>query len=144
MSVLQNVRWPTFACAAVLVVHVALLGWSAAANSSTYDEPVHLAAGVAYWQRGDFSIYCHSPPLLRLWAALPAVLAGAVAPNTAAADQRPIVRRHLYYANHFFYDNFGRFPWFLLIGRWGMIPVSCFAGWISCRWAEALFGKVSG
>ncbi len=53
-----------------------LLAYSAASNSATFDEPAHLAAGVEYLRRHDLTIYSLSPPLLRMWAAIPdAVLA---------------------------------------------------------------------
>jgi hypothetical protein len=138
---LKKVNWPAFGCAAILAAHALLLGYSAAANSATFDEPAHLAAGAAYWRHGDFSIYSLSPPLLRLWAALPAVLSGAVVPSTALASAHAITEQHWYYADQFVYANFARFPLLLLLARWGMIPLSCLAGWIAYRWAAALYGN---
>jgi len=140
----KKVHWPAALCALVLGMHALLLGWSAAANSATFDEPAHLAAGTAYWRHGDFSIYSLSPPLLRLWAALPAVLAGAASPGTADAWQHSLANRHWYYADQFVYANFARFPLLLLLARWGMIPLSCFTAWITYRWAGALYGRGSG
>jgi hypothetical protein len=116
------------------------LAYSAAGNSATFDEPAHLAAGVEYWNRHDLSIYSLSPPLLRLWAGIPAVLAGAHAPPTDQVDQRPIVERHWLYADAFVAANFSRFPFLLLLSRLGMIPISCFAGWITYRWTNRLYG----
>jgi hypothetical protein len=130
----------TIACATLLAAHAALLAYSAAGNSATFDEPAHLAAGVEYWTHHDLSVYSLSPPLLRLWAAVPAVLAGAHAPSTAQVDQRPIVERHWLYADAFVAANFSRFPFLLLLARLGMIPISCFAGWITYRWTNRLYG----
>jgi hypothetical protein len=127
-----------------LAAHALLLGWSAAANSATFDEPAHLAAGAACWRHGDFSIYSLSPPLLHLWAALPAVLARAAVPPTTQADQHWIPERHWYYADQFVYANFARFGFLLRLARWGMIPLSCLAGWIAYRWAATLYGPLSG
>ncbi len=64
---------------ALLVLHSALLAWSAVANSVTFDEYAHLPAGVSYWHSGRFDVYDLSPPLLRLLGSWPAVLAGAIA-----------------------------------------------------------------
>jgi hypothetical protein len=120
-----------------------LLAYSAAANSATFDEPAHLAAGVEYWNWHDLSIYSLSPPLLRLWAAIPAVLARADAPPTDSERSRPIVERHWLYADAFIAANFSRLPFLLLVARLGMIPISCFAGWVVYRWAGELYGRRS-
>ncbi len=135
---------PPAICAALLVLHALLLGWAALANSATFDEPAHLAAGVEYWRHGDFSIYSLSPPLLRLWAAVPPLLAGAKAPDTLSVQGMPVHDRHWSYADGFVYGNYQRFPFFLVIARWGMIPLSCLAGWIVYRWATDLYGAASG
>jgi 4-amino-4-deoxy-L-arabinose transferase-like glycosyltransferase len=116
------------------------LAYSAAGNSATFDEPAHLAAGVEYWKHHDLSIYSLSPPLLRLWAGIPAVLAGAQAPPTDQVDRWPIVERHWLYADAFVAANFSRFAFLLLMSRLGMIPISCFAGWITYRWTNRLYG----
>jgi hypothetical protein len=128
----------------LLAVHGALLAWAAAANSATFDEPVHLAAGCAYWLRGDFTIYSLSPPLLRLWAALPAVLAGANAPDTAPVWDRIVAERHWYYNDPFVYANLDRFALLLRLARFGMIPLSLAGAWVTYRWASQLYGVRSG
>lgn len=60
------------------------LQWSLAVRSlvqenPTIDEVVHLPAGISYWQKGTFKLYAHNPPLVKLIAAVPAILSG---PNT--------------------------------------------------------------
>ena len=134
---------PIIVCAALLVAHALLLAYAAAANSATFDEPAHLAAGVEYWQQHDLTIYSLSPPLLRLWAAIPAVFAQAKAPPTDQESHRPIVERHWLYADAFIAANFSRFPLLLLLSRLGMIPLSCLAGWATYRWAGELYGRRS-
>jgi hypothetical protein len=42
-------------------------------TSQTFDEGVHLAAGVSYWRTGDFRLNAEHPPLLKLLWAVPAV-----------------------------------------------------------------------
>jgi hypothetical protein len=67
----------TAALAAGFVVHLALGGWAIQAQSPTFDEPLHLAAGVAYWKTRDYRINgYHHPPLPSLVAGLPALALG--------------------------------------------------------------------
>lgn len=57
-------------------------------NSVTVDEFAHLPAGLVYWQTGDFSVYRHNPPLLRLLAAAPLKAAGIEAPDPGPDKNR--------------------------------------------------------
>jgi 4-amino-4-deoxy-L-arabinose transferase-like glycosyltransferase len=125
-------------------VHASLLAYFDASNSATFDEPAHLAAGIEYWQHGDFTIYSLSPPLLRLWAAVPALLAHAHSPPTTREIPRPIVERHWLYADDFLAANSSRFEFLLFVARLGMIPISCFAGWVVYIWARDLYGPRAG
>jgi hypothetical protein len=143
-ALIQKIARPGLICAGLVAIHALLLAYAAAENSATFDEPSHLAAGVAYWWRGDFSIYCLSPPLLRLWAAAPAVLAGAQAPDTAPVLQVILAGRHWPYADMFVSANLQRFEVLLMLARWGMIPLSCLAAWITYRWASSLYGPLAG
>ncbi len=40
------------------------------------NEPGHLVAGLSYWEFGRFEVYRVNPPLTRLLAALPVMVAG--------------------------------------------------------------------
>lgn len=57
-----------------LLAFLALNFLSATKESLTYDEPVHLKAGVEEWQTRIFSLDTNNPPLIRELAALPVVL----------------------------------------------------------------------
>lgn len=135
---------PAAICALLLSIHAILLGWSAAWNSATFDEPAHLAAGVEYWRHGDFSIYSLSPPLIRLIGAAIPVLAGAKAPSPKPFASEPIVSRHWLYQNAFVYDNFDHFAEYLLLARLSLIPLSLLAAWVTYRWASLLYGPTAG
>jgi hypothetical protein len=135
---------PAALCGGLLLVHAILLAWAAVSNSATYDEPAHLGAGVAYWKQGDFSIYSLSPPLLRLWGAAPAVLAGAQSPDTQSVHQYEVAARHVLYTDQFIYANEDRFNELLTLARFAMIPLSCLTGWLTYRWATQLYGGASG
>ncbi len=70
-------RGASYCVVLLLLVHAALLAYAAMVNSVAFDEFAHLAAGMAYWKYRTWPIYNVSPPLLRLWAALPPFCAGA-------------------------------------------------------------------
>jgi 4-amino-4-deoxy-L-arabinose transferase-like glycosyltransferase len=63
------------AVAGLLGLHYALAARSLVLENPTIDEIAHLPAGVTYWERGTFRLYHHNPPLVKLAAALPVVLA---------------------------------------------------------------------
>ena len=64
--------------AALLALHYALAASSLLLENPTVDEIAHLPAGITYWQTGTFKLYHHNPPLTKLAAALPVILAGPV------------------------------------------------------------------
>jgi 4-amino-4-deoxy-L-arabinose transferase-like glycosyltransferase len=140
----SRLRTSSVICASLILVHAILLSIAALENSAIFDEPAHLAAGVEYWHHGDFSIYSLTPPLLRLWAALPAVLDGAHAPMPARAAAQPLRQRHWVYAFDFLAANARQFESLLKLARLGMIPLSCFAAWLVYRWAADLYGQSAG
>src|SRR5690242_10729162 len=58
---------------------------SAVRESATFDEPVHLVSGYAFWKTGLYNMEPVNPPVLRLWAAFPLLLIHAPWPERAAA-----------------------------------------------------------
>jgi hypothetical protein len=70
----EKVWHRTFAWAAFLLALLAyplLLSHYSRANSPTFDEGMHIAAGHRYWRCGDYAINPEHPPLLKLIAAAP-------------------------------------------------------------------------
>ncbi|HAC93058.1 MAG TPA: hypothetical protein DCF63_20865, partial [Planctomycetaceae bacterium] len=65
-----------FLLGAVLACHAGLLAVGGSWMSPTLDEPAHLVAGLSHWQRGDFSLYRVNPPLVKLIATVPMLIAG--------------------------------------------------------------------
>ncbi|MGB2668734.1 MAG: phospholipid carrier-dependent glycosyltransferase [Candidatus Acidiferrum sp.] len=61
--------WVAFALS--LIVYPLLLLHYTRANSATFDEGMHIAAGHRYWECGDYAINPEHPPLLKLVAAMP-------------------------------------------------------------------------
>src|SRR3990167_11091501 len=46
-------------------------------KSVTYDEPVHIGAGLSYWKTADFKMNPEHPPLAKLLAGFPLWISGA-------------------------------------------------------------------
>lgn len=45
--------------------------WSLRTENPTIDEVLHLPAGISYWETGQFRLYHHNPPLVKIIAAWP-------------------------------------------------------------------------
>lgn len=60
----------------LLLLHGAWLGWSATWQSPTLNEPGQLASGIAHWTFLRFEPACVNPPLIRMMAAIPAIVSG--------------------------------------------------------------------
>ena len=65
----RTFAWTTLVLA--LIIYPILLLHYARANSPTFDEGMHIAAGHRYWECGDYGINPEHPPLLKLLAAAP-------------------------------------------------------------------------
>ncbi len=57
--------------AALLVIYVAQCAWFIRTQSLTYDEPIHVMAGLEAWREGRFQQWNDHPPLGRLLLTLP-------------------------------------------------------------------------
>lgn len=121
---------------ALLAVHAGLLAFSAARQSPTVDEPVHLAAGVRIWRDGRFDLDRGNPTLLKVVAGLPVALAGARTDWSRMPSSFPV-------ANDFLDANGPRSFWLTTLGRWACIPFSLVGGWICFRWASELYGRAA-
>ncbi len=64
-------RLPPLLAAVLIAIFVITAALSVRNTSATWDEPFHLAAGVAYLQTGDPRLNWDHPPLARLIASLP-------------------------------------------------------------------------
>jgi hypothetical protein len=68
------------------------------------------------------------------------MLAGAYAPTALRFRDEPASARHWEYAQNFLNFNRPSYSKYFVLGRLGMIPISCFAAWVVYRWARALYG----
>ncbi len=127
----------------LLCVHAGLLAWGAYRHSPTYDEVAYLPAGVSHWMFGRFDLASVSPPLVRLVAAAPVVLAQPktewryyeTSPSTAPAHR---------VGRDFARVNGERTFWLFTLARWACIPFSLIGGYVCFAWARALYGAASG
>ncbi len=65
----------------LLIISAALATSSLLGDSPTFDEPLHLASGVAMLKHGDFRMSADHPPLARIWCALPLMLMSDTSPG---------------------------------------------------------------
>ena len=133
------------AVAGLLVLHLALAERSLVQENPTVDEVVHLPAGVTYWQKGTFRLYHHNPPLIKLIAALPVVLAG---PQTALAyeqeswkapDPSPTT-----FSQTFAFLNMDRYFELFHLARMVMPLFSVLGGLAVFAWSRRLYGTGGG
>jgi hypothetical protein len=140
-------RWwlsPRILLIGLIALHALLLTWSALVNSVAFDEYAHLPAGISYWRYGKFDVYNLSPPLLRMWAAAPVMLARPDVPPYEDYPGMLPKDRHWTFAEAFLRINDERYHRLFLLGRLAMIPLSCLGAWVVYRWAAALYGGAAG
>ncbi len=127
----------------LLLLHTVLLGWSARSHTPVASEMAHLAAGVSHLQLNRFDLMPVNPPLVRMVAALPVVLA---TPSTdwGRYDPDPLSRSEHAVGRDFVNANGERAFWLLTLARWACIPFSLTGAVVCYCWAHALYGDRSG
>ena len=131
------------AVAGLLVVHVGLAIHSLLGENPTVDEVAHLPAGVSYWQKGTFKLYHHNPPLVKLVAALPVVLARPITDPLydlkawSDESQATFGEVFAFYNAHRYFDLFAR-------GRMLMPLFSVLGGLAVFAWSRRLYGTWGG
>ena len=107
----------------------------------TIDEGVHLTAGVSYWLTGDYRLNEEHPPLVKLLAALPVLLAkpniNFSSPSWENGDQWA-------FAREFLYEQGNDADRLLFLGRLPMLLVSAGLGLVLFLWARRLGGDLAG
>jgi hypothetical protein len=61
---------------ALVLLHVGLALHAASSKSAVFDEPAHIAGGMAWWTHGDARLHPENGALPQRWAAAPHALAG--------------------------------------------------------------------
>jgi 4-amino-4-deoxy-L-arabinose transferase-like glycosyltransferase len=137
--------WVGLAVAGLLVLHYALAAQSLLQENPTIDEVVHMPAGVTYWQKHTFRLYHHNPPLVKLVAALPVVLAGVETERLYESDAwKRSEPDQATFAHLFARDNAARFFELFQLSRLVMPLFSIIGGLVVFAWSRRLYGNWGG
>ena len=160
-SILQTIRWPAVdACSTFKISSgtgrcitpplppwyagtLPRLAWSAARHSPGVDEPAHLVAGISHWRFGHWDLYDANPPLVRMVAALPVVVARPTVDWTRTPPA-PAARPEFGIGRRFMELNGERSFLFLSMARWACIPFTLLGACVCWRWARELYGPAAG
>jgi len=127
----------------LLAIHSVLLLYSSYVHSPTLNEPGHLVAGLSHWELGRYELYRVNPPLVRMVASLPVMLAD-YEPDWKNFHEGPGTRPVFEIGLDFLDANGERSFWLLTLARWACLPFSWVGGAICYLWARDLFGRPSG
>ena len=134
-------RW--ILLAVLLSINAGMLAYSATVHSPTQNEPAHLVAGLSHWEFGRFELYRVNPPLVRMIAAIPVLIAGYQR-DWSGFYEVPGARPAFAMGGDFIHANGARSIWLFTIARWACIPISLLGCWFVFRFAEDLYGTASG
>ena len=109
--------------------------------SQTFDEPLNLAPGLEWLDRGDYLEDTENPPLARIAVALLPWLDGARMPPIRF--NRELANTSWYDGDRILYDG-GRYWRMLTLARFGVLPFLLLAIVITFVWARRLFGDAAG
>jgi hypothetical protein len=133
-------RRATAGAVVLLAVHWALAVQSLVRENPTVDEVVHLPAGICYWQAGDFALYHHNPPLIKMIAAIPAILSGAR--TDGLFDAKPLNKTAV--AHEFARLNAADYFEIFTRSRLLMPTFSVVGGIVVFLWSRTLYGSIGG
>src|SRR5262249_55968624 len=127
----------------LLLTHAALLLGSLRRNFVTIDEHGHLTSGISHWDTGTFWMYRVNPPLTRMLAVLPVLLAG---PNRNYEQLRDVPghRSEWPVSRDFIDANRDCYFELVCLGRLMGVAWSLLGGYLIYRWASELYGGASG
>lgn len=138
---------PWIASAFVVMMGV-LAGGAAMRESVTYDEVVHIGAGVSYWQKLDLRLGEEHPPLAKAIAALPLVLSGVRADYSSPSWT---ISERLFpaYAGQLFFGELLLKHWndparTLAMARVPMLAMMLLTGWIVYLYGREIGGPWGG
>ncbi|MBC7982659.1 MAG: phospholipid carrier-dependent glycosyltransferase, partial [Candidatus Obscuribacterales bacterium] len=101
----------------------------------TWDEPEHLAAGLAFVDTGEYPYDTQHPPIARIAMAIGPYLAGARAYGTPGPSGEHEGREILY--------NDGRYDQYLTLARVGMLPFLVLLLVATGLWARRVYGSAA-
>jgi hypothetical protein len=129
----------------LLVLHYALAARSLLRENPTVDEVAHLPAGITYWQKGTFRLYHHNPPLFKLVAALPVVMARPVTePLYLMPSWTSRSPSQATFSQSFARFNANRYFELFQLARLMMPLFTVVGGLIVFVWSARLYGRLAG
>jgi len=131
----------------LLIAHAILAFTSLRRNFVTLDEFGHLPAGLSYWQQMTFSLYHQNPPLLKMLAALPVLLAEPVVDygdSWARAADSGLQPNQFDFGTDFMRSNTGRYFDLFNLGRCVIVAVSLLGCLLVFSWGRDLWGPGGG
>lgn len=134
MSVLQRRGVIPGLVAAMLIVHLLLAFDTARQKAVTHDEYWHVPIGLLNLTNGRFGYDNVNPPLIRMWTALPLVMAGAKMPDIQEGLEQS------QYGDAFLAANTDEYRRLLTLSRGMVILLSAATGALLSWWAFRLFG----
>jgi hypothetical protein len=137
--------WAIAAVIGLLVLHYGLAARSLLRENPTVDEVAHLPAGITYWQKGTFRLYHHNPPLFKLVAALPVLMAKPVTePLYALKSWSSKSPSPPTFSQSFAFLNFGRYFELFQLARLMMPIFTVVGGLVVFAWSARLYGRWAG
>jgi hypothetical protein len=127
-------RLPIVIAAALTLVGCIRIASTYRVFSNTYDEPAHLAAGMEWWSRGEYTYEEQHPPLARIAVAMGPYLNGV----------RSIGEPSMWNEGYRLLDSGERYRTTLALARLGILPffvLGCAAVFLWARW---LGGEIAG
>jgi hypothetical protein len=137
-------RWPFAAAAVLLAILFLQLFFASGVKSPAWDEPGHIASGVAYIQKGKLTVNPEHPPLLKALSGLFLTWAGARWPDTdRARDLLNGASEWQWAAGSHILMTAGvdrALQW----ARFPMMLVGLMAGLVIYLWGRQLAGELAG
>jgi len=130
--------------AAMLLALAVQAVFSALGNSSTFDEPEHIASGMAALRTRDFRMSVAHPPLMDMLCAAAAAAGGAPPPPVDSEFWR--TRNQLAFANIYLFGgpHAAEAPRLVFLARLPVIAVSMGLALLVFFWARRLYGWPGG
>jgi hypothetical protein len=108
-------------------------------KSITIDEPAMIAVGLAALHTGNVSMGPDTPPLVKVWSALPLIFMDLKIPWSAEGWQE---QTHWKFGNDFFAANVPpSYYRMIFFSRLQMVWIACVFGWFIFKWSRRLFGE---
>src|SRR5262245_43377175 len=129
----------TIAAIALLVLFFVHAASVIPKKSITIDEPAMIAVGLATLHTGNVSLGLDTPPLVKVWSALPLIFIDLKIPWNAEGWQE---QTHWKFGNDFFAANAPpSYYRMIFFSRLQMVWIACAFGWFIFKWSRRLFGE---